>query len=364
MELHGRSRRRSEKRRGGANGCGLGDAFRIAERDPRRASRRRGAPRGVSTRLAAPCRGPASHRARPASCTSATPAPPSSTGPTPAATRGALVLRIEDTDRERSTREFETALLGALAWLGHRLGRGPGAPERAPRAPHRGGGAARSRAGAPTAAPARREELEARRQATIAAGGKWTYDGRCRDAGHGPDAGPHTVRLRVPQQGRLEWDDLVYGPSGQDAARDRRRDPAAQRRHAPLPPRGGRRRLDQRIDTVIRGADHFLNTCIHLAIYEALDAPPPRFGHVPAARRRRRQEALEAPRRGGRRALPRGRLPARGDAQLAGAPRLVPRRPGDLLAPRRSSRSSTSTRSGARRPRWTRTSSPGWTSTG
>ena len=50
---------------------------------------------------------------------------------------------------------------------------------------------------------------------------------------------------------------------------------------------------------------------LQLALYAALGAPPPRFAHVPADRRRRRQEALEAPRPGGDPALPRGGLPAR-----------------------------------------------------
>ena len=194
--------------------------------------------------------------------------------------RGALVLRIEDTDRDRSTREFETALLGALAWLGIDWDEGP-VRQSEHHARHSEVVSQLVERGRAYRCTCTREELEARRQATIAAGGKWTYDGRCRDVGHGPDAGPHTVRLRVPQQGRIEWHDLVYGPSGQDAAEIGdvilQRSDGTHLYHLAVVVDD----IDQRIDTVIRGADHFLNTCIHLALYDAIGAPPPRFGHLP-----------------------------------------------------------------------------------
>ena len=194
--------------------------------------------------------------------------------------RGALVLRIEDTDRERSTREFETALLGSLRWLGIDWDEGPvRQSEHHPR--HTEVVEQLVARGRAYRCICTREDLEARRQATIAAGGKWTYDGRCREAGHGPGSGPHTVRLRMPREGRLEWDDLVFGPSGQDSLElgdvILQRSDGTHLYHLAVVVDD----LDQRIDTVIRGADHFLNTCIHLAIYAALGAPPPRFGHVP-----------------------------------------------------------------------------------
>jgi glutamyl-tRNA synthetase len=193
---------------------------------------------------------------------------------------GTLVLRIEDTDRERSTREFETALVAALRWLGIDWDEGP-----VRQSDHHGRHtelvARLLDAGRAYRCVCTREELEARRQATIAAGGKWTYDGRCRDAGHGPGCGPHTVRLRMPRQGRIEWDDLVYGPSGQDASEIGdvilQRTDGTHVYHLAVVADD----LEARIDTVIRGADHFLNTCIHLGLYAALGVPPPRFAHVP-----------------------------------------------------------------------------------
>lgn len=193
---------------------------------------------------------------------------------------GTLALRIEDTDRERSTRELEAALLEALAWLGIDFDEGPvRQSEHHPR--HTAVVEELLARGRAYRCTCTREELEARRQATIASGGKWTYDGRCRDAGHGPDAAPYTVRLRMPREGRLAWDDLVYGPSGQDATEVGdvilQRSDGTHLYHLAVVVDD----IDQRIDTVIRGADHLLNTCIHLGIYAALGAPPPRFGHLP-----------------------------------------------------------------------------------
>ena len=76
---------------------------------------------------------------RPARCTSAAPAPRCTTGCSPAAPgRQPLVLRIEDTDRERSTPENVEQILDALRWLEPRLGRGPDLPVRARGAPPRG----------------------------------------------------------------------------------------------------------------------------------------------------------------------------------------------------------------------------------
>jgi len=194
--------------------------------------------------------------------------------------QGEFVLRIEDTDRERSTPETEAGLLRTLEWLGVEWDGSPvRQSERRPRHAEvveeliAGGRAYRCTCS--------QEDLEARRQATIAAGEKWTYDGRCRDAGHGPDCGDHTVRLRLPQTGRLEWNDLVLGESGQDVGEigDRiiRRSDGAPLYHLAVVVDD----LDMGITTVIRGADHYNNTPLHVALYQALEEAPPRFAHAP-----------------------------------------------------------------------------------
>ena len=193
---------------------------------------------------------------------------------------GRLVLRIEDTDRERSTRESEAAVLEGLAWLGIDWDEGPfRQSERGPRyAAAVEELLAKDRAYRCLCSPA---ELEERKARTIAAGEKWTYDGRCRELGLGPGCGPHVVRLRMPERGQLAWDDLVFGASGQEV---RELGDAILRRSDGQPLYNLAvvvDDLDMEISHVIRGADHHINTALQLAIYQALGRAPPLFAHVP-----------------------------------------------------------------------------------
>jgi glutamyl-tRNA synthetase len=193
---------------------------------------------------------------------------------------GTLVLRIEDTDRDRSTRDSELQLLDGLSWLGIDWDEGPHhQSERSDR--HREAVEQLLARGRAYRCVCTVEELEERRRQTIAAGRKWTYDGRCRDLDLGPDCGPHTVRLRLPASGPLDWNDLVFGPSGQDAREigDRiiRRADGSPLYHLAVVVDD----LDMRVSHVIRGADHQPNTPFHIALYRALDAEPPLHAHVP-----------------------------------------------------------------------------------
>jgi glutamyl-tRNA synthetase len=193
---------------------------------------------------------------------------------------GRLVLRIEDTDVERSTRESEEAVIDGLRWLGLDWDEGPYRQSE-----RRGRHAAaierlleRGRAYRCTCTPA---ELAERKAVAIAAGRSWTYDGRCRDQGLGPGCGPHAVRLRLPREGRLEWNDLVFGPSGLDAADlgdaiVRKSDGQPLYNLAVVVDD-----VEMRITHVIRGADHYINTALQVAIYQALEQPIPLFAHLP-----------------------------------------------------------------------------------
>jgi glutamyl-tRNA synthetase len=193
---------------------------------------------------------------------------------------GQMVLRIEDTDEERSTRESEEAIYDGLGWLGIDWDEGPFRQSQR-RAEHDAAVdalLARDRAYRCVCTP---EQIEERRQATIAAGRKWTYDGRCREQALGPACGRHTVRLRLPREGRLSWHDLVYGESGQDVREIgdmiiRRSDGAPLYNLAVVVDD-----LAMGISHVIRGADHHSNTPFQLALYQALEQPPPLFAHVP-----------------------------------------------------------------------------------
>jgi glutamyl-tRNA synthetase len=193
---------------------------------------------------------------------------------------GTLVLRVEDTDRDRSTLESEAAVLEGLEWLGLAWDEGPyRQSERGER--HRALVRSLLESGGAYRCTCTRESLEERKARDIAAGGKGIYDGRCRNLDLGPDCGEHTVRIRLPADGMLGWNDLVFGPSGQDAAQIgdaiiQRSDGSPLYNFAVVVDD-----LDMRISHVIRGADHHPNTPLQVAIYRALGAEPPIFAHVP-----------------------------------------------------------------------------------
>jgi glutamyl-tRNA synthetase len=193
---------------------------------------------------------------------------------------GQFVLRIEDTDLERSTHESERAVIDGLEWLGIEWDEGPiRQTERAGR--HAEVIESLLASGKAYRCVCTREELDERRQADIARGGKGIYDGRCRTRDLGPDCGPHTVRLRVDPDAHLHWDDLVFGPSGQDPSEIGdgiiRRSDGSPLFHLVVVVDD----LDMGITHVIRGADHHSNTPFQLAIYHALGAEPPTFAHLP-----------------------------------------------------------------------------------
>jgi len=124
--------------------------------------------------------------------------------------RGQLVLRIEDTDAERSTRDSEASLIADLAWLGLDWDEGPdvGGPhgpyrQSERRALYAGRAAALVEAGSVYPCFCTDAELEQRRAARAAEGGEAHYDGRCRDVAaavarqriQGGEA--HALRFRV-----------------------------------------------------------------------------------------------------------------------------------------------------------------------
>jgi glutamyl-tRNA synthetase len=89
------------------------------------------------------------------------------------------------------------------------------------------------------------------------------------------------VRLRLPREGRLGWNDLVFGESGQDAAEIGdaivRRSDGQPLYHLAVVADD----VDMGITHVIRGADHHSNTPLQIALYRALGVEPPLFAHVP-----------------------------------------------------------------------------------
>src|SRR5262245_6391119 len=122
---------------------------------------------------------------------------------------GRFILRIEDTDRERSTEESMRAILEGLSWLGLTWDEGPyRQSDRA--ALYRSRAEALLAAGAVYRCYCTADELEARRQAARAAGRRPAYDRTCRDL-TAPPAGrtAFALRFHAPLEGEIAVDDLV-----------------------------------------------------------------------------------------------------------------------------------------------------------
>ncbi len=194
---------------------------------------------------------------------------------------GKFVLRIEDTDRERSTQAAIDAILDAMDWLGLNYDEGPiYQTHRLDR--YREVAEAMVAAGTAYYAYETKEELEAMRETALAAKQKPRYNGAYRDADAGWRDDPNRViRFRNPVGGAVAWDDLVKGRI--EIANDElddlvifRSDGYATYNFAVVVDD-----IDMGITDVVRGDDHVNNTPRQINIYRALGAPVPNFAHLP-----------------------------------------------------------------------------------
>jgi glutamyl-tRNA synthetase len=193
--------------------------------------------------------------------------------------KGKFVLRIEDTDKERSTDEATQAIVESLKWLGIDWDEGPYFQSR--RYPVYLEMVERLlSSGKAYYCHCSPEELEARRKAAKALGLKPKYDGKCRDRGLGP--GPNAVvRLKSPQAGKTVFHDLVKGSiSFQNEELDDLvlwRSDGSPTYHLAVVVDD----ITMGITYVIRGDDHVNNTPRQILIYQALGEPLPHYAHVP-----------------------------------------------------------------------------------
>jgi len=203
---------------------------------------------------------------------------------------GAFVLRIEDTDRERSTAESVKAIVDSMKWLeldwdeGPEVG-GPHGPyfqmerlelyrEHAERLIS-GGLAYRCYC--------TKEELARAREAHAASGQQkqsFRYPGTCRDRTDQPDR-PYVVRFRSPETGATGWDDLVKGHI--EVPNDAQQDFILLRTDGvPLYNFGAVvDDVTMNITLVARGDDHVVNTPPQILLYRALGYPVPEIAHLP-----------------------------------------------------------------------------------
>jgi glutamyl-tRNA synthetase len=194
---------------------------------------------------------------------------------------GVFVLRIEDTDLERSTQQSEQAIFDAMTWLGLDWGEGPFFQmKRLDR--YREVGELLLSKGLAYWAYETREELDAMREAQAARGEKPRYDRHWREAKAAPPVGREGVlRFKNPLEGDVSWNDLVKGPI--TVANDELDDLVLLRADGVPTYNFGVvvDDIDMAITHVIRGDDHVNNTPRQINLYRALDAELPLFGHVP-----------------------------------------------------------------------------------
>ncbi|RJP24454.1 MAG: glutamate--tRNA ligase [Candidatus Omnitrophota bacterium] len=193
---------------------------------------------------------------------------------------GEFLLRIEDTDKERSRKEYETAILQSLAWMGLQWDGDP-YYQSAHVERHRSEAQRLLAEGKAYRCRCRPEELEERRKAQMEAGRNPMYDGRCRDQNH-PDGGePFCVRLKTPREGITTIRDPIRGDI---AISNEEMDDLIILRTDGTPTYNFAVVVDDYdmgITHVIRGDDHLNNTARQVLIYRLLDYPLPAFAHLP-----------------------------------------------------------------------------------
>jgi glutamyl-tRNA synthetase len=204
-------------------------------------------------------------------------------------TNGSFILRIEDTDRERSTRESLAVILDSLRWLGLEWDEGPevggahGPYTQMERlAVYREFAERLIATGKAYRCYCTKEELDAQRAALKAVDPKaqFRYPGTCRHRKHEPGL-PFVVRFLVPETGSVRYVDKVFGevvtPNG--AQQD-----FVLLRSDGVPLYNFGAVVDDAtmgVTLVARGRDHMVNTPPQIMIYEALGQPPPDFAHLP-----------------------------------------------------------------------------------
>ena len=195
---------------------------------------------------------------------------------------GAFLLRIEDTDRERSTEAATKTILEGLDWLG--LTRDEPPVYQSSRAARHAEVAMEMLAqGKAYQCFCTAEELRQMREQAVAEGRSPRYDGRWRDRdpSEAPAGARPAIRLKAPRDGETVVEDLVQGPvrvanAEMDDLIILRSDGTPTYLHAVVVDDH-----DMEITHVIRGDDHLTNTFRQIQIYDAMGWKTPQFAHIP-----------------------------------------------------------------------------------
>lgn len=213
---------------------------------------------------------------------------------------GTFILRIEDTDPERSKTEYEIGLIEGLHWLGIDWDEGPTLEkletgnwklgEKGKYGPYRDSDRIVTHKnyikkfldeGKAYQCYCTKEELDAARKVSEAKGVPFRYPGTCRELTAAP-AGktPQVIRLKMPNA-PISWNDIVRGevtfaPQDLDDFAIARSDGSPLYNFSVVI-----NDYEMEITHVVRGEDHISNTPKQIVVYMALGATPPQFAHVP-----------------------------------------------------------------------------------
>ncbi len=194
--------------------------------------------------------------------------------------KGKFILRIEDTDRSRSTEESIAAIIEGMKWLGLDWDEGPF--RQTDRLDiykqHAEKLLKEEKAYYCYCTP---EELEQRRKEALSKGAVPKYDGRCRELKNSPKDIKPAIRFKTPKEGQIIVDDLIKGRVVFD---NMQLDDLIIMRSDGIPTYNFTVVIDDaamNITHVIRGDDHLNNTPRQINIYNALGYPIPKFGHLP-----------------------------------------------------------------------------------
>jgi glutamyl-tRNA synthetase len=199
---------------------------------------------------------------------------------------GTLVLRIEDTDLERSTPEMVEGILQGLHWLGINWDEGPYYQTQRVDL-YRAAAARLLESGAAYYCFCSKEEIEARRAKAAQEKRPPRYEGRCRKTDPGEalqrknSGEAAAVRFAIPEDGSTSFEDAVFGKV--EFANSELEDFVLLRSdgsptyHLSVVADD----IDLRITHIIRGADHISNTPKQVLLYQAFGSPLPIFAHVP-----------------------------------------------------------------------------------
>lgn len=203
-------------------------------------------------------------------------------------TGGVFILRIEDTDAERSTQASLQAILDSMHWLGLEWDEGPevGGPhgpytQTERKAIYRQYAEKLISSGAAYRCICTKELLDQQRKAAEAAKRPFRYPGTCRERKDIPVDVPHVVRFRMPATGETGFDDLV---KGRIKVRNEELQDEIILRFDNLPLYNFGAVVDDvsmEITLVARGDDHVINTPRQVLMYQALGYPVPQFAHLP-----------------------------------------------------------------------------------